>query len=1099
MPSLTTQNNERGFFASVMATEDNTQVTIDNYDTDVTFLNDGPLIEDDVITFTLNAGETYVVAGRNNTVPNLDGFIGARVTSTNPIAVNTGSILGSLNSNNEQDMGLDQLVPVELVDTEYICIRGNGNNGMERPMVVATQDNTEIFINGAAAPIATINAGEYYLVEGTNYQGTTHQNMYIEISSPSYLYQFVGGDNTNPTGGMSFIPPLSCNLSSSLNLIPDISRIGNTNFNGGVLVTTRTGATLTVNGVAVTEQPETVIGNVDWVTYKLNNLTGNTEVDSTEPITVGLFGASGLAGFYGFYSGFGVEINNEEVFTCAQEAPFNVLQRLPVVPDPSGIWTPSFASGTNIFDPSVDAEGIYTYSNPNECTDILIEVTLTFLEPIVLNGADDISLCDDAGLDGVAQFDFTANVDTVLGTQDRTQLSITLHNDVADLADGTNDIGTNYQNTQLQETIYIRVAPLENNNCFGLAEFNIEVVQLDVTAQITVPLDCGTLTTELQANTTYTGNGAFTYAWSTLDGSIVSGADTATLVIDRPGNYTLVVTEDETGCTSEDTVEVVDNFVPTVSGQPEELRQCDDDTDGDDTNGIVTFDLTQNDANVRNGQAQNLTISYHTSAAEALDNLNPIAQPQNFTNTVADQQEIFVRISDMNTSCFDTTSFNVFVDELPSLETTVLTICDFDTESQNASQDGVASFNLELAVPEIITNATGNETVQFYVDQNAIANNEPIANTTDFRNTVPFDQTIIAGVTNSNGCLRAIAISLEVNETNISENETVESFSCDIDPSNGLGLGLFDLDFISNRYFQNMSVTFYTTVEDAENRENPINTSTYTSPSTLVYAVVANMNQCVYIKEIGLTVYTPPSVLREEEFIACAGEGSLVIEAPSGNDIYLWFLLEPDGSETLVSEETNLSATITGTYRLVTGNDAIVNDQSVICSNEMEFTVIISETPRIQDIIVNEFSTNNSIEILVDGSGEYEYAIDNGQFQDSNIFTEVLPGIYTVQVRDILGCGSDEQEISVTSFPPFFTPNGDGINDTWRLDDFANLYTGSSVTIYDRYGKLLYQYIVGRPGWTGELNGRQLPSSDYWYVAKLIDGRFFRGHFTLKR
>ena len=205
-----------GFFASVMATEDNTMVTFDDYNTNVTFLDNvgvGSITDDVITTMILNAGESYVVAGKYDTTANLDGFIGARVRSNNPIAVNTGTMLGATTiSGSSRDMGLDQIVASNLIGTEYIVIRGNGTNAMENVMVVATVDNTEIFVNGAAASIVTINAGEYYVVDAINYTGVTHQNMYIETSAPSYLYQILGGAAQENTQGMSFIPPLNCCL-----------------------------------------------------------------------------------------------------------------------------------------------------------------------------------------------------------------------------------------------------------------------------------------------------------------------------------------------------------------------------------------------------------------------------------------------------------------------------------------------------------------------------------------------------------------------------------------------------------------------------------------------------------------------------------------------------------------------------------------------------------------------------------------------------------------------------------------------------------------------------------------------------------------------
>jgi gliding motility-associated-like protein len=61
----------------------------------------------------------------------------------------------------------------------------------------------------------------------------------------------------------------------------------------------------------------------------------------------------------------------------------------------------------------------------------------------------------------------------------------------------------------------------------------------------------------------------------------------------------------------------------------------------------------------------------------------------------------------------------------------------------------------------------------------------------------------------------------------------------------------------------------------------------------------------------------------------------------------------------------------------------------------------------------------------------------------------------------------------------------------------ASFNTNSIIFIYDRYGKLITK-IIQSDGWDGTFNGNPLPSDDYWYTAKLQDGRETKGHFSLK-
>ena len=96
--------------------------------------------------------------------------------------------------------------------------------------------------------------------------------------------------------------------------------------------------------------------------------------------------------------------------------------------------------------------------------------------------------------------------------------------------------------------------------------------------------------------------------------------------------------------------------------------------------------------------------------------------------------------------------------------------------------------------------------------------------------------------------------------------------------------------------------------------------------------------------------------------------------------------------------------------------------------------------------------------------------------------------------------------VLVMDYPLFFTPNNDGLNDTWQVAGLSN-QLDAKIYIFDRYGKLLKQLSPSSNGWDGTFNGQPLPSSDYWFSLEyrepndLTDTsrKEFRAHFTLKR
>ena len=222
------QDSRKNFVASVMATENNTTVTLSDYNTGVIFSSGTGNITADTQTFTLNAGQCIVFTGYSNVTANLDGIIGGLITSNKPVAVNTGNALGGID-NGKADLTLDQIVSASQIGTDYIFIEGNGSNLMENPLIVAHENNTDIYINGSTAPITTINAGQYYLVPNSYYQGTNNRNIYVRASKPVFAYQFLGGGNNSATAGLNFIPPLSCFFQNSVN-IPMVNQIGTNTY-----------------------------------------------------------------------------------------------------------------------------------------------------------------------------------------------------------------------------------------------------------------------------------------------------------------------------------------------------------------------------------------------------------------------------------------------------------------------------------------------------------------------------------------------------------------------------------------------------------------------------------------------------------------------------------------------------------------------------------------------------------------------------------------------------------------------------------------------------------------------------------------------------
>lgn len=296
----------------VLATEDNTSVTISGYEPTVVF-SDGTSTP--TKTFTLNKGQSYILDVASQDSPsNLSGLIGAKIVASKPISVTNGNYNGIYTTQNftNNDILMDQSVPVDRLGKDFAVVKGNGpaNSGMEAILVVATEDNTMLIVNGNPYGVI-LNEGDYTLIPGTNYinQGSNHYNVSIKGNKNIYVYQLLSGTssgNVYPAGGFNYIPPLSCFLPNKVDEIGFINTIGNNFFETKLNIITQTGAVVTLNGAALAGAygPYPVTGNVDWVTYSVPNVGGTITVNSTKSVTAGIAAGSGAVGYGGYFAGF---------------------------------------------------------------------------------------------------------------------------------------------------------------------------------------------------------------------------------------------------------------------------------------------------------------------------------------------------------------------------------------------------------------------------------------------------------------------------------------------------------------------------------------------------------------------------------------------------------------------------------------------------------------------------------------------------------------------------------------------------------------------------------------------------------------------------
>ena len=843
----------RNFFSSIMATEDNTSISISDYNTEVEFYDENGNITSDRIDVTLNKGESYVISGNTDIVANLDGFIGALVTSDKPVAVNTGNYNGGFSTQSSTDFGIDQIVPISDIGKEYIAIRGNGSDLLEQLILVAANDNTDVYVNGSTVPYnaAPLNAGDYLLIEGDQYQGSSNQNIYLTTSEPSYLYQSIGGSTDNRTTGFNFIPPITCFFLKQIDEIPDVKRIGDTDYNGNIAIVTTIGSEVSVNGVKTEAVAEAVLGNTEWETYRINNLDGDITVASTGPLSVAFYGTSAAAGFSGYYSSFGLSPNgNTDVYLCSDE-PVDLLTYVDGFPDSGGTWSPELTSGTSIFNPSMDNEGVYNYVLNTSCTTIDVTITVAMRAAPIMKPDLIYSLCDDDN-DGFSNFDLEFYAATILNGQ--TDISVTFHETELEAQDLKNQLSSPYINDDT--IIYARLQD-DLSDCITIGTFDLAIgnSQSEDVSYTLCDSGNGTANFDLESQIEKISGVAsgipvsFYLTETNAEGSL-SPIDTST-VYNSPGILLYTRVENSGSCYSIGTLELIIGTGPIIA---EDLvyELCDDNLDGDATNGLVDFDLESQVDAILDGQT-GVIVTFYELEADAESGLNPLLSPYN-----SGSKTLYTRL-EQDIDCYGIGELELLVNPAPLIVPDLIyALCDDDN-------DGLVEFDLDSQTDAVLNGQVG-ITVSFHATVNEAENSlNALPNMFTSGN-----ETLYTRLENElTNCYSIGELALNIDGgVEVITDLTYEL--CDVDGDGFVGFDLASqIDRISNGV-TDLIVSFYLTEANAEAAITSIDTSIlYTSSGEVLFTRVENTTSCYSTGTIELSIGNGPRVTENLIYALC--------------------------------------------------------------------------------------------------------------------------------------------------------------------------------------------------------------------------------------
>lgn len=424
---------------------------------------------------------------------------------------------------------------------------------------------------------------------------------------------------------------------------------------------------------------------------------------------------------------------------------------------------------------------------------------------------------------------------------------------------------------------------------------------------------------------------------------------------------------------------------------------------------------------------------------------------------------------------------------------------DLNLQQCDNNDDGLANFNL-LMIGQMLSQIDQDLFIDdYYLSENdALQEIDPIAEPQDFDTTMT-DQQIFITLVNENGCRSVESVNLIVTGQIFDQ---VNAVVCPVNETSPISFGFSEtMNRVADESgFSITELSLHPSKEEAAFNINEM-TSGFIEipedelPKTLFVRVQQGID-CSGLVPVKFFKLDPPQLdPPDEDLLLCVDQqNSIVLDTG---------IASIDDGTSFLWDNGATSPTITvdrsGTYSVTVDQVSEIADEELICSTSATFNVIASEQAQVFTEISGSFG-NAQVSITAEGLGDYEYALNSiDDFQDENTFQLTEPR-NTIYVRDKNGCGIISKEVNIVQFNEFFTPNADGYNDIWiPVKDEVARQQIKRIDIFDRYGKLIKVLKDEEFSWDGTINGKPLPSNDYWYRAIFVNGESITGNVTLKR
>jgi gliding motility-associated-like protein len=324
-------------------------------------------------------------------------------------------------------------------------------------------------------------------------------------------------------------------------------------------------------------------------------------------------------------------------------------------------------------------------------------------------------------------------------------------------------------------------------------------------------------------------------------------------------------------------------------------------------------------------------------------------------------------------------------------------------------------------------------------------------------------------ITDNMGCVGLASISLD-NPAPIVVNANLRNVKCKGESTGEIQLncsgGTGDLGFLWN---------------NGSNEPNIIELSAGEYIVTITDLNLCTQTQSFFVSEPEISL----SFFLDKNEPSCNGysDGSLNATAVGGITPYQ-FSWQYGGYQT---DSKVISGLYSGSYvlKISDGNNCKISETIELSQPELIDATILSYPV--------SCNGNNDGRFVINASGgvfPYDYFFKDTKYSNSE-FNQLIPGEYQIQVMDNNNCLSDiiittigESDEDCIEVPNAFTPNGDGINDTWDIYNI-DMYPNSLIQVYNKWGQIVFSTISDNEKWDGRGSYGELPSGTYIYIIDL--------------